>query len=300
MMIVVCMILLYISTVETISLIVRQVCLFSVLVLVDSLMNQVEVPLMSYTIEMFRQKDRQRIITGFPFFGGVGNIIGLLMTTYMAKQEAFALCLLTAFITFMLNTQSRKEIPLDKVDNPPVLQPMAQTLKSYIMMPANLRWLAIYDTTFWCSMVGLWGWFTHVYAESVGGAIPDTPGYNETYDAATTEAARVMIGFPISTMVLGGCFTYFNLLNRISLKLLMQFYNVTLIGVYIMLKTWPTKGLFYFLSILLGLSSIIIQSAVYILVNRYRSREDYPSTRGLANDTSIFTLAGLKRRIFLF
>ena len=133
------MILLYISTVETISLIVRQVALFSVMVLVDSLMNQVEVPLMSYTIEMFRQKDRQRIITGFPFFGGVGNIIGLLITTYMAKKEAFALCLVTAFITFMLNTQSRQEIPLDKVDNPPKLQPMTETVKSYIVMPTNLR-----------------------------------------------------------------------------------------------------------------------------------------------------------------
>ena len=102
-----------------------------------------------------------------------------------------------------------------------------------------------------------------------------------------------MIAFPISAMVLGGSFTYFNLLNRISIKMLMQFYNITLIGVYIMLKTWPTKGLFYFLSTLLGLSSIIIQSAVYILVNRYRSRHDYPNTRGLANDTSIFTVAGL-------
>ena len=138
---------------------------------------------MSYTIEMFRQKDRQRIITGFPFFGGVGNIIGLLITTYMAKKEAFALCLVTAFITFMLNTQSRKEIPLDKVDNPPKLLPMTETVKSYIVMPTNLRWLAIYDMTLWCSMVGVWGWFTHFYAESVGGAIPDTPSFGLIYFA---------------------------------------------------------------------------------------------------------------------
>ena len=134
--------------------------MYSVMVLLDSLMNQVEVPLMSYTIEMFREKDRLRIISGFPFFGGVGNIIGLLVTSYLDKELALGLCLVTAFVTFMLNVLSRKEIPLDKIQNPPKLEPITKTLKSYIIMPLNLRWLSVYDVILWCSMTGLWTWFT--------------------------------------------------------------------------------------------------------------------------------------------
>ena len=132
----------------------------------------------------------------------------------------------------------------------------------------------------------------HLYAESVGGAVPGTDNYQEMYDKGTQEAAKVMITFPIAAMILGLSFTTFNLFARISIKIFMQGYNLALIGVYIMLVFIPSKVLYYGLGALLGFSSIIIQSAIYVLVNRYRSRDDYPNNRGLGNDTSIFTIAG--------
>ena len=58
----------------------------------------------------------------------------MLIVSYLAKDTAMALCLVVAFVCFMLNISSRKEIPLDKIDNPPKLEPLQKTIKSYFTM----------------------------------------------------------------------------------------------------------------------------------------------------------------------
>ena len=43
--------------------------------------------------------------------------------------------------------------------------------------PPCMRWLALFHFLIWCSMTGLWTWYTHMYAETVGGATPNATDY---------------------------------------------------------------------------------------------------------------------------
>lgn len=143
MLIGLCAVLLYMSTMsETITLGIRQASIFTVMVLIDTIMISVETPLLAFTMESFNQKDRERIITGVSIFGGMGNILGIGILYYMSKQNALMLCLVVAFTTFMMNIISRNEIPLNEVKEKPELESMSKTLKSYIFKPRQMQWLS--------------------------------------------------------------------------------------------------------------------------------------------------------------
>ena len=297
MMIGLCAALLHLSSISSIELIIRQCSIFIVMVAIDAIMICVETPLLAFTMESFNQRDRERIITGVSMFGGLGNISGIAILAFMPKHNALMLCLIFVFITFMMNIVSRKEIPLGKLKYKPKLESMMKTLKSYITMPKCMRWLGIYDFFLWSSLTGMWVWFTHIYAETVGNAdsnlrIENATLYETVYDEATKEAAMVMITFPLSAMVLGFVFTKFNLFNRVSKKIIFQSFNIMLAGSYGIVYVAPTKELFYFMGLLLGFSSILINSALFLLIDTYRAREDYPTNRGLGNDNSVCTISG--------
>ena len=142
MLIGLCAVLLYISDMSTISLGIRQASIFIVIVLIDTIMISVETPLLAFTMETFNQKDREQIITGFAIFGGLGNILGIGILYFMSKQNALMLCLVVAFVTFMMNIISRSEVPLNEVKEKPELESMSKTLKSYIFKPKQMQWLS--------------------------------------------------------------------------------------------------------------------------------------------------------------
>ena len=70
------LVLCFASTMETLNLLIRQVSIYVAMILIDAVLIAVETPLLSFTMESFNQKDRERIITGYSLFGGSGNILG--------------------------------------------------------------------------------------------------------------------------------------------------------------------------------------------------------------------------------
>ena len=130
------------------------------------------------------------------------------------------------------------------------------------------------------------------YAETVGGAVPNTTSYETKYDEGTKEAAKIMVFFPISAMILSAAFTYFNVFERLNKKFLVSIFHIILLVNYLLIYWKPTKILFVVFSGLLGYSSIILNSIPFLLIDIYRRREDYPNNRGLANDNSVCTLSG--------
>lgn len=151
----------------------------------------------------------------------------------------------------------------------------------------------------WSSLTGLWVWFPDIYAATVCNATDaDTDAIK--YDEATKEAAMVMITFPISAMVLGLAFTTFNLFNRIPKKLIFQSFNILLALVYAAILLAPSKGLFLATGVLIGFSSILINSGQFLLIDAYRSRDDYPKNRGLGSDNSVCTISGVSEVYFCF
>ena len=85
-MIALCLLLLYFSTIESLALVLRQVAIFATMVLIDTIMLSVETPLLAFTMETFRKKDRQFVITALPMFGGAGNITSILGQTSINHQ----------------------------------------------------------------------------------------------------------------------------------------------------------------------------------------------------------------------
>lgn len=151
----------------------------------------------------------------------------------------------------------------------------------------------------WSSLTGLWVWFPDIYAATVCNATDaDTDAIK--YDEATKEASMVMITFPISAMVLGLAFTTFNLFNQIPKKLIFQSFNILLALVYAAILLAPSKGLFLATGVLIGFSSILINSGQFLLIDAYRSRDDYPKNRGLGSDNSVCTISGVSEVYFCF
>ena len=125
-LILVAIVLLGLSTFDSIALVFRQLSLFTTLVLLDTIMISVEIPLLAFTMETFRKRDRERVINGVSLFGGIGNIIGISLVAYLSKKVALMLSLGIAFVCFICNILSRKEVPLPKLKDPPLLEPLGK------------------------------------------------------------------------------------------------------------------------------------------------------------------------------
>ena len=151
----------------------------------------------------------------------------------------------------------------------------------------------------WSSLIGIWVWFPDIYAATVCD-VSDADTDVVKYDEATKEAAMVMITFPISAMVLGLCFTTFNLFNRISKKLIFQLFNVLMALMYVAILFIPSKGLFMAVGVLCGFSTILINSGQFLLIDAYRSGDDYPKNRGLGSDNSVCTISGVFKFSYVF
>ena len=220
---------------------------------------------------------------------------GILIIAALSKYNANYICLTFTFVTFFMNIFSRKEVPLKKLDKAPELESFSTTMKSYICMPKCLRFLSMFIVFLWTSLTGMWVWYTDIYAETVG--VADKDSLNETeyrlrYDEATQQGALVLLGYPIGALVFSLIFTTFNLFNRWSKKIIVQAFNLSLLAGYLTIKFYPSKALFGVFAVLMGFSSLIINSVPFLLIDKYRSREGYPTNRGLANDNSVCTLSG--------
>ena len=98
-----------------------------------------------------------------------------------------------------------------------------------------MRWLALFHFLIWCSMTGLWTWYTHMYAETVGGATPNATDYKarvvliftnspkcewhpdaEKYDEGTKEAAKILTYFPVTLMISSFLVTSLKVYQRVS------------------------------------------------------------------------------------
>ena len=104
----------------------RQLSLFAVIVLLDTIMISVEIPLLAFTMETFRKRDRERVINGVSLFGGIGNIIGISLVAYLSKKLALMLSLGIAFVCFISNIISRKEVPLEDLKDQSDLEPLGK------------------------------------------------------------------------------------------------------------------------------------------------------------------------------
>ena len=122
--ILVAILLLGLSSFDSISLMFRQLSLFATIVILDTIMISVEIPLLAFTMETFRKRDRERVINGVSLFGGIGNIIGISLVAYLSKKLALMLSLGIAFICFISNILSRKEVPMSELKSQPVLEPL--------------------------------------------------------------------------------------------------------------------------------------------------------------------------------
>ena len=97
-MILVALVLLILSSLDSVPLTFRQLLLFAVVVVLDTIMISVEIPLLAFTMETFRKRDRERVINGVCLFGGIGNIIGLSMVANLSKKLAFMMSLGPVFV----------------------------------------------------------------------------------------------------------------------------------------------------------------------------------------------------------
>ena len=169
-----------------------------------------------------------------------------------------------------------------------------------------MRWLALFHFLIWCSMTGLWTWYTHMYAETVGGATPNATDYKVRVRVIFTsrksdiwpQCSKVRwrnkrsgknldlfsshiddfkfsrhIAESLSTHFKGLDLTSENFLLRFTTsskttlkKLILQVFHCLLILGYVLFYVAPSKALFLGFTLIMAYSSIIICSAPFLLI----------------------------------
>ena len=120
-------------------------------------------------MDVFNVKDQVQIMTGNAGFGGAGGLIGFLITA-MTQEYGMMISACIFGVCTLLNVLSMKEVPLPELKEQglaPQLENLGKTLKGYLNAPLCLKKLQMNVFLNWNSLIGLWVYFTHLFALTV-------------------------------------------------------------------------------------------------------------------------------------
>ena len=121
----------------------------------DALMISLETPLASRAIDVFNEEDKTQIFTLSSTFGGLGSLIGNLITFNFGK---IAVVIFTAIfpILTLVNFLAIPERDPKELDDDLSNISLAKTVKNYIFPPVKIAKTVGIATIFWVISPGYW------------------------------------------------------------------------------------------------------------------------------------------------
>lgn len=277
-----------------------------------------QVPMISYTLEVFSGRDQQQMMTGVSFFTGAGGIFGYYLTSQMSAISPesengidltlFYISTLIFAIVAVMNLVSMPEKTLAELEAEDDVMPklnFRQLLSGYFKIPKPLLKLGICQFFIMYSLITQYVYFGHHYAEFVYRANPDFIAqelnetqltsnltniddiFQERYAEGLKEGAKIMSLFPISAAIFSFILEFFNLMNRIGYSILLKSSFIFYIAVCVIVTCFPEPAAFGAMAVSLGYFLAIQCTVPNLLVYLYRLRSDYPHERGLAIDCAV-------------
>ena len=310
----------FLSSIVQSALLIKML-IYAGFALQDLSLWSMQVPLSSYTLEVFSGREQQQMMTGMVFFTGVGGIVGFYLSSVFGVIET-ANCIegsscinmtviygatIIFAVVAVLNIFSMPEKNLEELKSTgaATTESWNQMVNGYIKSPRCLLKLSICQFFVMYAVITHYLWFTHHYAEVVYDAnledIKDEfnmsnttyteasllSNFTERYDRGIREGSQIMILFPLSAMVFSLLIEFGNLFTRVGIRIIFEGSFILYIIVCIGITFCPQWPLFALLAISLGYFLATQVTTPYLLVDMYRERASYPKSRGLALDCAV-------------
>lgn len=290
----------------------------------DLSMWAMQVPMSSYTLEVFQGREQAQVMLGNVFFVGFGGVLGFILSSQIGvilqddtcvQKDCISLNLLyigTAVFAVgaFCHVVSMPEKNLKQIKQEGNFEhhPFSHIITGILKSPPCLVKLSSCSFFEMFALIAHYLWYTTYYAESIYSATKEQVRldlslanvtlnatiidsvFTERYDQGIREASQVMILFPISASVFSLLIQFSNIFAKLGLRLPFVFAYLFYIISAVVVIFVPHPIVFGFLASSLGYFLAIQCTVPYLLLEVYRSRQSYPKSRGLALDCSVISI----------
>ena len=140
------------------------IVLYAACFISDALMISLETPLSSRAIDVFNEKEKTQIFTLSSSFGGLGSLLGNMITFLYGKIAmviflgAFPILTVVNFLSVPEKNPKDLEDDLSKIS-------FAKTVRNYLMPPRKIAKTVGIAAIFWVVCPGYWFYGTTLYAQ---------------------------------------------------------------------------------------------------------------------------------------